>query len=84
MLNNLGSKAAVEKSDQEIFINFLKLTFHIFISFCQSSNLQKNRSWFGFCVIAFKPMKIQTISEPQNDCWNFSFVTDFYVVDEKN
>ena len=38
---------------------------------------------FVFCIIAFEPMKIQTSSAPENDRWNFNFVTDFYVVDEK-
>ena len=32
-----------------------------------------------FCVITFKPIKIQTCLAPQNDRLNLSFVKDIYV-----
>ena len=38
---------------------------------------------FAFCVITFEPIMIQTCSESQNDCLNFSFVKDLKVVVEK-
>ena len=38
---------------------------------------------FAFCVITFEPIMIQTCSESQNDCLNFSLVKDLKVVVEK-
>ena len=38
---------------------------------------------FAFCVITLEPIMIQTISAPQNDRLNFSFVKDIRVVVEK-
>ena len=35
---------------------------------------------FAFCVITFKPIKIQTCSAPQNDRLNLSFVKYIHVV----
>ena len=63
----------------------MKIMFHKFISFCQFHVTCKKTDMekIVFCFIAFEPMKIYASSASQNDRWNFSFVTDFYVVDEK-
>ena len=46
-----------------------------------SSQLQKNI--FTFCVITFEQIEVQTLSAPQNDCLNFSFVKDVNVDGKK-
>ena len=33
----------------------------------------------AFCVITFEPIEVQTLSAPQNDRLNLSFVKDNYV-----
>ena len=47
------------------------------ISYFVSSQVQKNI--FGFCVITFEPVEVQTCSAPQNDRLNLKFVKDSYV-----
>ena len=43
----------------------------------------KSKKTGTFFVITFEPIKIQTLSAPQNDRLNFSFVKDIHVVGEK-
>ena len=48
---------------------------NFFLQNCTKRKMEK----IAFCVITFEPIKIQTLSAPQNDRLNFSFVKDTHV-----
>ena len=49
------------------------------ILFFLQNRTKRKMEKIAFCVITFEPIKIQTLSAPQNDRLNFSFVKDTHV-----
>ena len=58
------------------------ISISVFMRFCTKTQICIF-CVFGFCVITFVPIKIQTCPAPQNDRMNLSFVKDNHVVSKK-